>query len=188
MKCLKSLDVSISDCRSRRDELLAKRHADTCTWFFADTKFRDWVEDDDNLLLWIPGAPGSGKSVLSAILTKEMANQGENGYREGSSVAYFFCKGTDQRLRSDSAIMKHLLAQVLDQDPWIIHHFEDEPDYRKDREKTKWTSGMLWRVFGHIWSGYMSNPRRLCLIIDAIGTFYPTKGPTISRFMRVISL
>jgi nucleoside-triphosphatase THEP1 len=166
MKCLKSLDVSISDCRSRRDELLAKRHADTCTWFFADTKYRDWVEDasDNNLLLWIPGAPGSGKSVLSAILTEEMASHGNN-------VAYFFCKDTDERLRSDSAILKHLLAQVLEQDPWIFHHFENEPDYRKDQEKTNWTSGMLWRIFEQIWTDSNLTPRRTtCLIIDAIGT------------------
>jgi len=169
MKCLKSLDVSISDCQSRRDELLAKRHADTCTWFFADTKYRDWVEDDNNQVLWIPGAPGSGKSVLSAILTKEMANHGK-------SVAYFFCKGTDERLRSDSAILKHLLAQVLEEDPWTLHHFEKEPDYQKDQQKTNWKSGMLWRIFERIWtdSNLKSASGRMCLIIDAIGTFCPT--------------
>jgi hypothetical protein len=183
MKCLKSLDVSISDCRDRRDELLAKRHADTCTWFFADTKYRDWVEDDtgNNLLLWIPGAPGSGKSVLSAILIEEMASNGENGYNEGPSVAYFFCKGTDERLRSDSAILKHLLAQVLEQNPWIFHHFEKEPDYRKNQEKTNWTSGMLWRILEQIWTDSNLKPGRMCLIIDAIGTFYPIIGPTYHR-------
>jgi hypothetical protein len=169
MKCLKSLDVSISDCRSRRDELLAKRHSDTCTWFFADTKYRDWVEDD-NLLLWIPGIPGSGKSVLSAILTEEMANRRENSYNEGSPVAYFFCKATDERLRSDSAILKHLLAQVLEQDPWAFRHFENESDYRKDQENTNWKSGMLWRVFERIWTDYNLKAGRMCLIIDAIGT------------------
>ena len=174
LKCLKSLDVSISDCRSRRDELLAKRHADTCTWFFADTKYRNWIDDDNNLLLWIPGAPGSGKSVLSAILTKEMASHGnlKNSYSEGSSVAYFFCKGTDERLRSDSAILKHLLAQVLEEDPWTFYHFENEPDYRKDRGKTNWTSGMLWRIFEQIWADSNLKPGRTWLIIDAIGIFY----------------
>ena len=174
LKCLKSLDVSISDCRSRRDELLAKRHADTCTWFFANTKYRDWVEDDDNLLLWIPGAPGSGKSVLSAILTKEMAKHEKNGYSEGSSVAYFFCKGTDERLRSDSAILKHLLAQVLEQDPRTFHHFASEPDYRTDQRETTWTSGMLWRIFEQIWIDSNLKPGRTWLIIDAIGIFYST--------------
>jgi hypothetical protein len=176
LKCLKSLDVSISDCRSRRDELLAKRHADTCTWFFTDTKYRNWVENDNSLLLWVPGAPGSGKSVLSAILTKEMANHGnlKNGYTgcEGSSVAYFFCKGTDERLRSDSAILKHLLAQVLQQNHWTFHHFKNEPDYEKDQEKTNWTSGMLWRIFEQMWTDSNFKRGRMCLIIDAIGIFY----------------
>ena len=176
LKCLKSFDVSISDCRSRRDELFAKRHADTCKWFLDDARYRDWVEDDNNLLLWILGAPGSGKSVLSAVLTNELANYGKIGYSEGSSVAYFFCKGTDERLRSDSAILKHLLAQVLKQDPWTFHHFDREPDYRKDQEKTNWTSGMLWRTFGQVWTDSNLKPGRTWLIIDAIGIFHPTLG------------
>jgi hypothetical protein len=180
-KCLNSLDVSISNCRSRRDELLAKRHADSCTWFFANARFRDWVEDDDKPLLWIPGTPGSGKSVLAAILTEEMANYGKTGYGERSSVAYFFCRGTDERLRSDSAILKHLLAQVLERDPWMFHYFEKESDYRKDQEKTYWTSGMLWRIFEQVWTD--DKPGRMCLIIDAIGIFYPTIGSV----KRVIS-
>ena len=160
--------MSISDCQSRRDELLAKRHADTCKWFLDDARYRDWIEDDNNLLLWIPGAPGSGKSVLSAILTEDMANH-------GTSVAYFFCKDTNERLRSDSAILKHLLAQVLEQDPWTFHHFEKEPDYRKDQKKTNWTSGMLWRIFEQIWTDTNLKPGRTCLVIDAIGIFYPTQ-------------
>jgi hypothetical protein len=110
---------------------------------FTDTRYRDWVEDDDKPSLRIPGTPGSGKSVLAAILTEEMANHGKNAYSERSSVAYFFCRGTDECLRSDPAILKHLLTQVLDKDPWIFHRFEKEPDYRKDQEKTYWTSGML---------------------------------------------
>jgi len=106
------------------------------------------VEDDNNFLLWIPGAPGSGKSVLSAILTKEMANHGKNGYSEGSSVAYFFSKGTDERLRSDSAILKHLLAQILEQDPWTFHHSENEPDYRKDQKKKNELD--IWNALAHL--------------------------------------
>jgi len=166
--------VSISNCQTRRDELLAKRHADSCTWFFADTRYRDWVEDGDKPLLWILGGPGCGKSVLTAILTEEMTNHGKTGYSEGPSVAYFFCRGTDERLRSDSAILKHLLAQILERDPWMFHHFEKESDYQKNQDKTNWTSGMLWRVFKQIWTD--DKPGRTCLIIDAIGTFYPTMG------------
>jgi len=138
-ECLNSLDASISDCRTRRDELLAQRRADTCTWFFADTGYRDWAEDD-KLLLWIPGAPGSGKSVLSAILTEEMAKHGNSGYSERSSIAYFFFRGTDKRLRSDSAILKHLLTQVLNQDPWMFHHFEKLSERSRENTWDTWNA------------------------------------------------
>ncbi len=160
-KCLKSLSASISECQSRRDELLDKRHEGTCAWFFADTQYKEWVESSKQLL-WVSGRPGSGKSVLSAIITEEMAS-----YSKRFSVAYFFCKGTDQRLRTDSAILRHLLAQVLDQNPWLFDHFNAEPDYKNDQDKTHWTSGMLWRSFKRLWND--ERVENLCLIIDAIG-------------------
>lgn len=106
---------------------------------------------------------------MAAIATEEVANVDyENGYC--SFVAYFFCKDTDERLRTDSSILAHLLAQMLDQYPRILSHFEKEPDYKKEQEKTNWDSGMLWRVFERIWTD--DSLGRTCFIIDAIGTFY----------------
>lgn len=117
-----------------------------------DPRYRAWIENDEKRLLWIHGKPGAGKSVLSAILVNERLE--ETGYKRrncgGRFVAYFFCKGTDERLRTDTAILKYLLAQILHQNPSIFHQFQNEPDYQRDEEKTRWTVGMLWNVFERI--------------------------------------
>jgi hypothetical protein len=136
------------------------KHEDTLLWFINDQRFQYWVKDDKARLLWIPGIPGSGKSVLSAFLTERMTEL-------KFCIAYFFCKCTDEHLRTDTAILKYWLAQLLDQNPRIFGYFQDEPDYRKDKEKTRWTASMLWRVFQRIWTdGDLENT---CLILDALG-------------------
>ncbi|KAF8540748.1 hypothetical protein BDD12DRAFT_804253 [Trichophaea hybrida] len=69
-KCLKSLKAF--DYESYRDAVLLKRHENTCTWLLADERYRNWVEKDDQPVLWIHGGPGFGKSVLFSVLTKDL--------------------------------------------------------------------------------------------------------------------
>ncbi len=164
-KCLKSLDEF--DCQTLHDELFSKRYEGTCTWLFDDERYSDWLEDNSKQLLWISGKPGSGKSVLSAVLTQELVGHGHDDHNQVSSIAYFFCKGTDERLRTDSAILRNLLSQVLYQNPFTFQHFEKERDYQKHQENTRWTTGMLWRIFEQIWTD--NTLGHMYFIIDAIG-------------------
>jgi hypothetical protein len=153
------------DCESYRDDLLIKRHENTCTWFLADKRYRDYVESDCNPVLWINGGPGCGKSVLSSVLSKELCD--ENIFGGNYSVAYFFCDDKDERLRTGFAVLINLLAQLLKQDPSVHMHFLAESEYIVYKERTSWNFGMLWRVFDRIVKDDKCRP--MCVIIDALG-------------------
>jgi hypothetical protein len=163
--CLNSL--SPFDCETYRDNLFLKRHQNTCSWFFADERYRDYVENDCNRVLWINGGPGCGKSVLSSVLSKELLCCDENIFGGNYSVAYFFCDDKDERLRTEFAILLNLLAQLLKQDPGVLIHFTAESEYAVRKERTSWNFGMLWRVFDRIVKEDKSRP--MCVIIDALG-------------------
>ena len=85
-----------------------------------------------------------------------------------------FLQGHGRALTIRFAILKHLLAQVLKQDPWTFRHFENEEEYREDQKKTNSASGMLWRIFEQTWTDPNLKPGRTWLIIDAIGIIYST--------------
>jgi len=146
--CLKSLNPF--DCETYRDNLFLKRHQNTCTWIFADECFRDYIENDHNRVLWIHGGPGCGKSVLSSVLSKELLCCNENIFGGNYSVAYFFYDDKDERLRTESAVLLNLLAQLLKQDPGVLIHFSAESEYVVHKKRTSWNFGMLWRVFDRI--------------------------------------
>jgi hypothetical protein len=167
---LNGLKAPFSHCQDKREELLAKHHNDTCSWLVNDQRFRKWIEDDEKRLLWIHAPPGLGKSVLSAFLVEQIFSHTKSGCIKNFSTAYFFCKGTDERLRTDTAILKYLLVQILHHRHSLLPHFETEPDYRG--AKTQWTTGMLWRVFERVWND--DKLENTCLIIDALGEFLLT--------------
>jgi hypothetical protein len=164
-ECLKSLNES--DYELYRDKRFRKRHAGTCSWIFSNPNYRYWLENDDSSIVWIHGGPGVGKSVLSAVLSKELICDQHICFGQECSVAYFFCDDKDIHLKTSTALLKNVLAQLLRQNPKALIHFSNEPVYNIDKEKTVWTFGMLWRVFSRIVNDATLKP--MFVVIDAIG-------------------
>jgi hypothetical protein len=161
-ECLKSLNES-----NRTDKHYRRRHAGTCSWIFSNTNYRYWLENDDSPIVWIHGGPGFGKSVLSAVLSKELVRDQHICFNQECSVAYFFCDDKDIHLKTSTALLKNVLAQLLRQNPKALIHFSREPVYNVDKEKTAWEFGMLWRVFSCIVNDATLKP--MFVVIDALG-------------------
>jgi len=159
--CLKSLKPS--DYESYRDDLLLRKHKNTCTWLLDDKNYRDWSEAQGQAILWISGDPGCGKSILLSFLTTEIIrDKGHQLY-----LAYFFCDEKDERLRTAHAILINLLTQLLTQVPDVIVHFSAEIEFNAREEKTSWSFGMLWRVFKRIIND--ASIGNVYILIDALG-------------------
>jgi Cdc6-like AAA superfamily ATPase len=156
--------------------------------FFSNQNYRYWVENDGGQILWIHGGPGCGKTVLSAVLSKELISDRHTCFDQEFSVAYFFFDAEDDRLTTSCALLTSLLAQLLRQDPNTLVHFCNEAAYFIDKEKTVWTLDMLWRVFKRIVNDKTLKP--MFVIIDAIGMLlnrrssccgYPIRRPAKSN-------
>jgi Cdc6-like AAA superfamily ATPase len=164
-KCFKSLKAS--DYESYRDKHLNKRHGDTCSWVFSHQVYRSWLGNDDHSTLWIHGGPGFGKTVLSSVLTKELHRNPYISLDKDYSIAYHFCDGKDESLRTSYALLSNLLDQLLRQDPKALVHFSEEKVYMLNKETTSWDFDTLWRVFRRVVND--NSLRAICVIIDALG-------------------
>ncbi|KAF8535670.1 hypothetical protein BDD12DRAFT_983186 [Trichophaea hybrida] len=135
LACLECLNVIYH--QDYRDELFRKRHEGTFEWLLKDEQYRKWLQDDTLNVLWISGTPGCGKSVLSAFLSERLANKTGNVDQRQPVVGYFFCRHDNDDLRTETAILRYLLAQLLDEAPQLFEHFL--PEFSPLKGKTNWT-------------------------------------------------
>ncbi|KAJ7605799.1 hypothetical protein FB45DRAFT_464541 [Roridomyces roridus] len=69
------------DTQDRQYQLQGLRHEDTGTWLLQDNQLISWKNTPG--ILWIRGISGTGKSVLSSTIIRDLVDT-------GNTVAYFF--------------------------------------------------------------------------------------------------
>lgn len=89
---------------------LASHVEGTGQWLMATDNYRQWHEGSDHGLLWIKGIPGSGKSVLAAMLANVLA-------REGHPVLFFFFRQIIDANHEPVHMLRDWLAQLLEYSP-----------------------------------------------------------------------
>ncbi|KAH9976517.1 hypothetical protein BJV74DRAFT_990048, partial [Russula compacta] len=85
-------------------------HEGTAAWFTESTTFEDWKTSGS--LLWIHGKPGSGKSVLSSSIIKDIEDISNPG---SAHLAYFFFDFKDTGKQDLRALLSSLIIQLSHQ-------------------------------------------------------------------------
>lgn len=75
--------------------------------------------DGKTPLLWVYGFPGAGKSFLSCSIVQRLEQLHPQGVQDAAltSVAYFFCKTDDPKLRSLDSVLRTIAYQITKNDP-----------------------------------------------------------------------
>jgi len=85
-------------------------HKGTAAWCTSGKTVADWKSS--GFLLWIHGKPGSGKSVLSSVIIRDI----KTIFNAGSAfLAYFYFDFKDTSKQSSRALLSSLLVQLSDQ-------------------------------------------------------------------------
>ena len=99
--------LAVDDQEDDLDRLSGRCQPDTCDWFFKHAKIVSWAKDEPNeLLLWLKGIPGSGKSVLCSQLINHLRKT------DDCTVAFYLCKSYSNRNHC-LQILKSIAAQLL---------------------------------------------------------------------------
>lgn len=64
------------DCQTAIRQNLSKRHANTCSWLFCNSAFESWIGCNRSCTMLFSAGPGSGKTVLSSTVAKELQSRG----------------------------------------------------------------------------------------------------------------
>ena len=106
---LQWIDAVFSDHEYKR--ALVARVQGTCEWILQRPEFQKWMalapDSSSASILWIPGYPGFGKTILAAWLTEYLR------YTKHEELSYFFCYFGDEKLRQPLNIVRSWISQLI---------------------------------------------------------------------------
>ncbi|KAN0137681.1 Ankyrin repeat-containing domain protein [Lactarius tabidus] len=82
----------------------------TAAWCIEGETFADWMVSGS--LLWIHGKPGSGKTILSSVIIRDIESMRNAGL---AFLAYFYFDFKDEGKKDSRALLSSLLDQLSDQ-------------------------------------------------------------------------
>ncbi|KAI8295321.1 Vegetative incompatibility protein HET-E-1 [Colletotrichum sp. SAR11_240] len=96
------------DFAAQQIDNLERRQEGTGLWFLDSPEFQSWVKEDGKIL-FCPGMPGAGKTMLTSIVIEHL--QQKFGEDPAVAVTYLFCNFR----RHDELKPRGLLASILKQ-------------------------------------------------------------------------
>ncbi|KIJ31548.1 hypothetical protein M422DRAFT_783749 [Sphaerobolus stellatus SS14] len=91
------------------EESLKRVTEGTGQWFLEHKKFIQW-RDEIGKILWCPGIPGAGKTVLASIVIHHLKSYFSE---DNIATVFTFCKYNAQSKQTASALISSLLKQLI---------------------------------------------------------------------------
>ncbi|KAI9890741.1 MAG: hypothetical protein M1814_003671 [Vezdaea aestivalis] len=143
-RCMRALLLTNpSDDLSTIRRHKGRRSPGTCEWILANEEYIQWLSSPGLRLLRLFGNPGIGKTMMSSFLVDELGAWIKK--QANSSFGYYFCDDKDERRNTDTAIIRGLLLQMLEQTPDLLRYLEAE--FKRQDEKLFDNFEALWRIF-----------------------------------------
>ncbi|PKY07006.1 purine and uridine phosphorylase, partial [Aspergillus campestris IBT 28561] len=107
--------ISTRDEGAVQADTLKQRHKGSGRYLLETEQFRSWV--DGSQILFCPGLPGAGKTVMTSIVVDHLQQQFLDTPAVG--IAYFFCNFSQQSIITEDTFMACLLKQLVQSMPQI---------------------------------------------------------------------
>jgi len=135
---------------------LASHLDGTGSWLTSTKAYQSWLYGDSHGMLWLKGAPGSGKSVMAAKLIQDLS-------RSQQPVVYFFFRQIIDANREPIALLRDWLAQILVYSPPLQRQLKTYMEGSRSLDSL--SAEDLWR---NLRLAFDSLPCKVFCIADAL--------------------
>jgi ankyrin repeat protein len=117
----------------------------TCTWLLETEEYIEWWKSPRNVILWLSGSPGCGKSFLAAYLVKSLPQNSSSA----ATVIYFFFNAQYPRAKSPINLLSAILCQLIGHFPHVLEVVEQSSPRGKDQPSSTLVNSLddLWKIF-----------------------------------------
>ena len=134
------------DYGSQQSDFLGRRQAGTGQWLLDSAKYRKWL-DFDQQVLFCPGIPGAGKTILTSIVVDNLFTRFQNN--PTVAIAYLYCdfrRNYEQTIGDFLMCLLRQLAQNQSSMPVSVQNLYDRHSKNHTRPSFEDVSGALYSV------------------------------------------
>jgi Cdc6-like AAA superfamily ATPase len=160
--------LTSADYSAQQNDYFGRRQEGTGEWLLATDEFQEW-ENNERCILFCPGIPGAGKTMITSIVVDHLI--GEFGNNPGIGIAFLYCNFRQQQKQQPKDLFLSLLKQFAQRMPAIpecvIALYRDHA-----RNRTRPSFEDISTTLHSVIAGYL----RSYIIIDALDEYSATDG------------
>jgi hypothetical protein len=105
--------LSLSDFAAQQHDIISRKEESTGQWFLDSAEFKAWQQGPKKIL-FCPGIPGAGKTMIAAIAIDHLCKRARS---EDIGVAYLFCNYKAQLEQNSTVFLAAILKQLIQSRP-----------------------------------------------------------------------
>jgi Cdc6-like AAA superfamily ATPase len=164
------------DYSTQQNDFIARRQEGTGDWLVESDEFQQWGKNK-KCILFCPGIPGSGKTVMVSIVVDYLFKKFRND--PGIGIAFLYCNFRQQQEQRLIDLFLSLLKQFSQRHPLLP---ECVTRLYKDHKRNR-TRPSFDEIFDALYS-VIANYSRAFIIIDALDECSGTDSVVVVRAHR----
>jgi hypothetical protein len=153
--------LSPLDHTSQQHDIISKRQVGTGDWFLHSVQYQQWLENE-GAVLFCPGIPGAGKSILMSIAIADIR---ERHHQDSHTATIFFYCDFRRQQTIENAILS-LMKQLVEGRPQLSQSIEAYYDHHHERGTRPLFADVVIAFREELLSY-----KQVCVIIDALDEF-----------------
>jgi Cdc6-like AAA superfamily ATPase len=147
------------DYASQHIDFIGRRQEGTGQWLLGSNEFQAWL-NANNQILFCPGIPGAGKTILAATVVDYLCTKFQNEASVG--IAYIYCNFRSQEKQRSADLLTSLLRQLVQGQPSVPDDVKNL--YERHKDKPRPPPDDVSKILHAVMSDYS----RTFIIIDAL--------------------
>lgn len=172
--------LTSTDYGTQQSDFIARWQEGTGQWLLNSDKFKSWLNTSKQTL-FCPGIPGTGKTIITALVIDYLSTSFQNDASTG--IAYVYCNYKRQQEQQPVELLASLLKQLIQEQSSIPEGVKDL--YKRHKDKRTRPS---WNEVSKILQSVIADYSRVFLLIDALDEYQVADGGRKKLLSEIFNL